>query len=134
MERSDIRWFKTHFPTKTVAGTSSGSDYDVIGQVTKARENGATSGVGVLATYEYDDQGRRTKLTYGNGVVTDYAYDGASRLTDLDHNLPGSGDDESIDFSYNPAGQITSRAAANDNYAFVAHFNMDVPARDGAQL
>ena len=54
------------------------------------RENGATSGVDVLATYEYDDLGRRTKLTRGNGVVTDYAYDGASRLTDLDHDLGGS--------------------------------------------
>ena len=36
--------------------------------MTKIRENGATAGVGVLATYGYDDLGRRTALTRGNGV------------------------------------------------------------------
>ena len=37
-------------------------DYDhlVTGEVSAVRENGATSGVGVLATYAYDDLGRRT--------------------------------------------------------------------------
>jgi YD repeat-containing protein len=34
-------------------------DYLVTGEVTKVRENGATTGVGVLATYAYDDLGRR---------------------------------------------------------------------------
>jgi YD repeat-containing protein len=34
-------------------------DHLVTGEVSKVRENGATSGVGVLATYAYDDQGRR---------------------------------------------------------------------------
>ena len=60
------------------------------GAVTKVRENGAISDLGVMATYEYDDLGRRTKLTRGNGVVTDYGFDGASRLTDLDHDVGGS--------------------------------------------
>ena len=103
-------------------------DYDVAGAVTKVRENGATSGVGVLATYEYDDLGRRKKLTYGNGNVTDYAYDGASRLTDLDHDLGGTTHDTNIDFSYNPAGQITQRTASNDIYAYLDHWNIDADA------
>ena len=40
-------------------------DYLVTGGMTKIRENGATSGVGVLATFAYDDLGRRTSLTFG---------------------------------------------------------------------
>lgn len=31
------------------------------------RENGATSGIGILATCGYDDLGRRTSLAFGNG-------------------------------------------------------------------
>jgi YD repeat-containing protein len=37
-------------------------DYDAAGNVTTIRENGATTGVGVLATYAYDGLGRRTSL------------------------------------------------------------------------
>src|SRR3546814_2955105 len=49
-------------------------DHLVTGEVTKVRENGATSGVGVLATYAYDDLGRRTGITRGNGVAASYAW------------------------------------------------------------
>ncbi len=96
--------------------------------MTKVRENGATSGVGVLGTYEYDDLGRRTKLTRGNGVVTDYVYDGASRLTDMDDDFNGTTHDQNIDFSYNPAGQITQRVGSNDLYAYLDHWNIDAAA------
>ena len=51
-------------------------DYNAASQLTAIRENGATSGVGVLATFTYDDLGRRTQLTRGNGTVTDYSFDG----------------------------------------------------------
>ena len=43
-------------------------DYLVTGELTVIRENGATSGVGVLATYACDDLGRRASLTRGDGV------------------------------------------------------------------
>ena len=44
----------------------------VTGEVSKVRENGANSGVGVLATYPYDDEGRRTlRLTSSsNGLLS----------------------------------------------------------------
>jgi YD repeat-containing protein len=48
-------------------------DRDVLGLVTKIRENGASSGVGVLASYAYDSNGRRTSVTRGNGAVTNYS-------------------------------------------------------------
>ena len=44
--------------------------YDVTGAMTQVRENGATSGAGVLAVYAYDDLGRRTSLTRGNSTAT----------------------------------------------------------------
>ncbi len=103
-------------------------DYDVAGAVTKVRENGATSGVGVLAEYDYDDLGRRTKLTRGNGVVTDYAFDGASRLTDMDTDFTGTTHDLDLDFSYNPAGQITQAVRSNDLFAYLDHWNIDASA------
>ena len=42
--------------------------------------NGATSGVGVHATYAYDDLGRRTGITRGNGTSSSYDY-GAITVT-----------------------------------------------------
>ena len=54
------------------AGLFVAYDYLVTGEMTAIRENGATSGVGVLATLAYDDLGRRTGLTRGNGAVTSY--------------------------------------------------------------
>ena len=47
----------------TWPGSALYVDYDhlVTGEVSAIRENGATSGIGVLATYAYDDLGRRTR-------------------------------------------------------------------------
>jgi RHS repeat-associated protein len=86
------------------------------GELTAVRENGATSGVGVLATYAYDNLGRRTGITRSDGVSTAYGYDAISRLTSLAHS--GSSNDQSYTLTYNPANQILSRTASNDNYAW----------------
>lgn len=90
------------------------------GAVTSIRENGATSGIGVLATFAYDNYGRRTSLTRGNGVTTTYGFDAASRLTDLDQNLSGSSDDINLDFTHNAVGQIQTmtRTASNSGYTW----------------
>jgi YD repeat-containing protein len=61
--------------------------------ITRVRENGATSGVGLLAAYAYDDLGRRTSLTRGNGTVTSYAFDPVSRLSSLSHDSLGTVED-----------------------------------------
>jgi YD repeat-containing protein len=65
-------------------------DYLVTGELQKIRENGATSGAGVLATYAYDDLGRRISITRGDGSTTGYTYDNASRLTQLVEDAPRS--------------------------------------------
>ena len=98
-------------------------DYLVTGETTKLRENGATSGVGVLATYAYDDLGRRTGLTFGNGAVQAYSYDPVSRLASLTNDLSGTGSDLSQTLAYNPASQITSAVRTGDAYAWTGHFN-----------
>ncbi len=87
--------------------------HDVTGAVIQVRENGATSGAGVLATYGYDQLGRRTSVTRGNGTVSSYGWDGGSRLTSLTLNLSGTSQDATWTLGYNPAGQVVSRALSN---------------------
>jgi RHS repeat-associated protein len=100
-------------------------DYLVTGEMWKVRENGATSGTGVLATYGYDNLGRRTSLTRGNGTVTSYAYDPALRLQTLTQNLAGTANDLTLGFTYNAAGQITTTNRSNDAYAWKEAVNAD---------
>lgn len=98
-------------------------DYDhlVTGELAAIRENGATSGAGVLASFGYDDQGRRTSLTRGNGTSTSYGFDAASRLTSLGHDLAGTANDVTLAFTHNPAAQIVGNTRSNDAYAWTFH-------------
>jgi RHS repeat-associated protein len=89
--------------------------------MTAIRENGATSGIGVIGTLAYDNLGRRTSLTLGNGVATVYTYDPVSRLNDLKLDFAGTTDDLTSGFAYNPASQIASNARSNDAYAWTSH-------------
>lgn len=102
-------------------------DYDVAGNVTKIRENGATSGIGVLASYAYDDLGRATSVTFGNGSVQSFAYNNGSQLTTLTNNLGGAATTHDLTqtFTYNPAGQIASVTRSNNAYAWADHYNVD---------
>lgn len=98
-------------------------DYLITGETTKIRENGATSGVGVLATYGYDDLGRRTSVTFGNGAIQVFTYDPVSRLASLTNDLTGTSIDLSATFAYNPASQIASTVRTGDTYAWTGHGN-----------
>ncbi|HBK93292.1 MAG TPA: hypothetical protein DDZ68_16650 [Parvularcula sp.] len=103
--------------------------YDVTGAMTQVRANSATVGTNVLATYAYNDLGQRVSITRGNGVTTNYAYaDPARRLSQIVHDLDGAGtaNDLTIDFTYSPASQIATRAASNNSYSWLGHFNEDV--------
>lgn len=93
-------------------------DYLLTGELTAVKENGAASGLGLLATYAYDNLGRRTALTRGNGTTTGYHYDNISRLDQLTQNLAATAADQTIGMSYSPAGQISTRTSANDAYAW----------------
>lgn len=93
-------------------------DFDLYSGLTAVRENGATSGAGVLATYAYDDLGRPTAVTRGNGVSSSYGWDAISRLSSLSHDPSGTGQDVTIAFTQNPAGQIVGRTTSNPAYVF----------------
>ena len=93
-----------------------GYDYDTLGEMVAVRENGASSGVGVLATFAYDDMGHRTGLARGNGTSDAYAYDAAARLQSL--TLSAGTSSNAYSYAYNPAGQMVSRAMTNDAYAW----------------
>ncbi|MEJ7777003.1 MAG: RHS repeat-associated core domain-containing protein [Sphingomicrobium sp.] len=108
----------------TYPGTGFYLNYDYLttDELTKIRENGATTGVGLLATFAYDDLGRRTSLTRGNGTTTSYSHDPVSRLASLTQNLSGTANDLTIgSFTYNPASQIISQSRSNDAYAWTGH-------------
>lgn len=114
-------------------GVYAGYDYDLTGNVIAIRENGATSGVGVLATYAYDNLGQRTTVTFGNGTTRTYAFDPVGRLTGLKLDLAGTTYDAIIgkvgstgtDIAYNPASQITSLTRSNDAYAWTGAVNVN---------
>jgi RHS repeat-associated protein len=92
------------------SGLYVNTDYLVTGEVSKIRENGATSGLGVLASYGYDDLGARTSIAYGNGTSRSYTYDPVSRLTSMSLSGLMSGSNLVIDnITYNPASQITGQ-------------------------
>ncbi|WP_179506220.1 MULTISPECIES: RHS repeat-associated core domain-containing protein [unclassified Sphingomonas] len=120
--RTRLTWSDTNYVTY---------DYDLAGNVTAIRENGATSGVGVLASYSYDTLGRRSSVTYGNGTTRTYAYDSVSRLAGLKLDLGGTAYDNLIGavggtgtaIGYNPASQITSLVRSNDAYAWTGAVN-----------
>lgn len=86
--------------------------------MTAVRENGAGSGIGVLASWRYDERGRRAELMRGNGTATTYGYDALSRLTSLTQDLAGTGQDYSASLDYSPASQIMERAQSNSSYAW----------------
>jgi RHS repeat-associated protein len=79
----------------------------------------------VLATYAWDNLGRRTSLTRGDGSVLSYGYDAVSRLTQLADNLTGTAYDQTLGFGYTPASQIASNTRSNDAYAWTGHYNLN---------
>ncbi len=111
--RTQVTWPDSFFVTY---------DYLVTGEMSAARENGAASGLGVLASFAYDDLGRRVTLTRGNGTVTSYQYN-ASRLQQITQNLTATSADLIEGFTHNPSGQIATRTLSNDAYVWTGNAN-----------
>ena len=106
-------------------------DYDhlVTGEVTAIRENGSTNTscngqtYCVLATFGYDDLGRRTSLTRGNGSSTAYQYNPAALLSQLAETISCTSCSQTLSFLYNRAGQITQPSSDNSNYSYAGRVN-----------
>lgn len=91
-------------------------DYDLADDLTAIREYGASSGVGVLASFIYDNLGARVGLVRGNGVETAFGLDGASRLESLDVELPGIGADLGRSFTRASNGRIQAFTDSSSAY------------------
>jgi RHS repeat-associated protein len=85
----------------------------------------------VIATFGYDDQGRRTSLTRGNGVVTAYDYDDASRIEAIAHDFANDSNNLTLEFDYNPASQITENRRSNELYSFAPALGTETRSHDG---
>jgi RHS repeat-associated protein len=92
--------------------------YDGLDRLDQVRENGASSGPGLLADYSYDMLGRRTNVARGNGTMTTYYYDGISRPSSIVQDLASTADDVTFGLGYNAASQVTLRSVSNDSYSY----------------
>jgi RHS repeat-associated protein len=94
--------------------------YDAQNRMDQARENGASSGAGLLADYAYDTLGRRSALARagGAGAPSTYGYDPGSRLTSLVQNFSGTSSDLTLGFDYTDANQLEWREISNPSYSY----------------
>jgi RHS repeat-associated protein len=106
-------------------------DWNLGDDLTGVRENGATSGPGVLAAYGYDNLGRRTVAIRGNGVWSSYGYDGISRLAWMNNDPYDTPQDVAWNYSYNPAGQIVTRSVSNSAYVYTSAAGATAYANNG---
>ncbi len=60
-----------------------------------------------------------------NGTETRYDFDAMGRLGELVTDLAGTADDNTDNFTFNPAGQIASRSRTNTDYSYASHVNVD---------
>lgn len=108
---------------------------DNLGRVTQVRENGATSGTGLLAVYIYDNHGRRTRIDRGNGADTVYGYNDVHELTSLRHDFAGTDRDVEETFTYSPASEIIDHSYDNPSVAaqLIEAFYLYEPGADGTE-
>ena len=89
------------------------------------RENGAVSGVGVLARYTYDNLGRRTGLIRGNGTTSSWSYGSGGAqpwLSALGHDLAGTTWDVTRSIAQRSViGEIRQASWSNAAYRHTAY-------------
>ncbi|WP_218135073.1 RHS repeat domain-containing protein [Parasphingopyxis algicola] len=95
--------------------------YDPLYRLDRIRES-STSGT-IIADLSYNDLGQRIGDSSGAGPDTSYAYNSANRLSSLVQNLNGAGNDLTLGFAYNPAGQVTTRTRSNSLYRYTGYQN-----------
>ncbi len=105
--RTRITWPDTFY---------AGYAYDNDNRLTTVNENGAVSGVGVLANYAFGSQLTLTGVTRGNGASTSYAYDSAFRLNSIAQSFTSSSANVTFGLAYNAANLALNRSSSNDLY------------------
>lgn len=96
------------------------TNYDNLNRAVTTWRSGQT-----LASFNYGASGRLDNESR-SGSGSYYFYDPAGRLGYLAQGfaINGTANDLHISLGYNPAGQITTRTAYNDAYAWTAHANV----------
>lgn len=91
--------------------------YDWLNRMTAIEENGATSGVGLLASYTYDNTGERSSIARagGAGATTTAQDDAAGRTLNFAHTFTG-GNSVAWTFGCTASNQRSSMSASNDGY------------------
>lgn len=127
----DMAGNRTRLDWPAAAGGYVQYTYDLLNRMDQVRENGATSGAGLLADYSYDSLGRPTSLTRGNGAATSWSYVADTRDWSMTQNLSGTANDLTLGFTFSPAPQVTERAISNTNYSFTPPTLTEAYTRDG---
>lgn len=91
--------------------------YDAANRMNVVCENSDECVAGTLATYSYDNLGRRGTITRINGATSTFLFDGASRLSSLQQDLAGATHDVTFGLPlYNAASQVLRRSRSNELY------------------
>jgi len=106
-------------------------DFDGLNRETQIREDGASSGAGVLVSYGYDALSRNVSVTRGNGTGAGFGYDSASRLTSLSQNNAAAAQDVTFGFGYTLASQLQSRTGSNVLFDWLPTTGSQSYSRDG---
>jgi RHS repeat-associated protein len=105
---------------------------DPLNRVTAMKENGVGTGQQLLATFTYDDLGRRLTLTRGNTTTTTYNYDPIrGLLSGIIQNPTGATWDQTWTFGWNPAAQLKSRTDTNALYRWTPTTTGQTAVYDG---
>ena len=113
------------------AGGNVQYTWDLLNRMDQVRENGATSGAGLLADYSYDTLGRPTALARGNGAGTSWGYVANTLNWSMTQNLSGTTSDLTLGYTFSPAMQVTMRTISNTVYSFTPPTLSEAYTRDG---
>ncbi|NJS13657.1 MAG: hypothetical protein HC788_02370 [Sphingopyxis sp.] len=99
--------------------------------LTSIAENGSFT----IASFAFDDLGRRTQIARGNGTTSNLLFDPVGRLRSFGQDLGGTTHDLTVagpaaggtGMSYSPSSQLIGQTRSNDVYAWTAHFNVVRP-------
>ena len=102
-------------------------DYDLLNRMTKVRERGAASGIGVLASYSYDELSRPMAVVLGNGTSRSITYkpDSSVSTLALDLDSTGTANDNLYTLTYNQIPQINLVQTTKPNFEWTGYSDID---------
>jgi RHS repeat-associated protein len=102
-------------------------DHDLLNRLTKVREYGAATGIGVLASYTYDELSRPIAVALGNGTSRNIEYNPNSSVWKVGFDVAGTATDNLYTLTYNQIPQINLVTNANPGFDWDGYSNVDRP-------